>query len=620
MAPLAFVLACSSKPASSSGAPDGGDASSRDGALADASPEDATDPDATPANADARPEDSSAQRDAEMEDGDSGAPDSMPRDSGPEDSGRRDSGTSGTPDSGAQDSGPLTQARCSPASGGPSGPVAAPVLITTLPASWDENWFASPAVANLDADPELEILAARHSVLYAWNVDGTRVFRAAFGQSASTSSDHGSTRMWASPVVGDFDTDGDIEIAVGSDASGPAGVNVALYDHRGELVPGWPVAFGDSEVRSIAAGDVDGDGVDEILVNKTSSGPTTAVLGLDGRMKPGWPQVSPSCDPPAPAESCWDFGGYNQNIGAADLDGDSVLDVISTYDAIGFGEFRGDGSPFAPSSSFTDRVVTAVEAYHDLALSRRGWGTGDRSEFTYSPPVTADVTGDGEIELVLAGDHEHSSSTANRGVTVWLLEPDLTRPTGWEWPKDTGMPIAYDANLGANIVHTMPSPATADLDGAPGDEILVPAYDGSLHAFNKDGELFSVAFGTSAPPYVGAAEPVIADLNGDGSPEIILLTYSSGAPRTPDTTPHLLVLDAAGHELHRVPLAGRGTMAAPTIADLDGDHDLELVISLKDTLGGAQGGVQIWNLPGSSDGCVLWGTGRGGPRRQGRAE
>ena len=59
-------------------------------------------------------------------------------------------------------------------------------------------------------------------------------------------------------------------------------------------------------------------------------------------------------------------------------------------------------------------------------------------------------------------------------------------------------------------------------------------------------------------------------------------------------------------------------LASPAVADLDGDGHLELVISLKDTLGGEQGGVQIWDLPGSATNCVEWSTGRGGPLRQGR--
>lgn len=509
---------------------------------------------------------------------------------------------------------------CSPAASAGSG-VQAPVLRVTLDGSWDEGWLAAPTLVDLDGDGGLDIVAARHSVLYAYRGDGTPLWQTAWGHSASSSPEHGDTRMWASAVAGDFDGDADVEIAVGSDADGSLGMNVAVYDHTGELLPGWPVRFGDDEteeVRSIAAGDVDGDGRAEILVNHTGPGPVTAVYGLDGSMRPGWPQVQPSCDPPPPAEVCWDFGGYNQNIGAGDLDGDGVLDVISSYDAIGFGVFHGDGTPFPTHDSFTDRVITSVEAYHDLALSQQGWGDGDRSEFSYSPPVIADVDADGDKEIVLAGDHEHSQSTDNQGVTLWVLNHDMTRPAGWDPPRDIPGAVT-SSDLGHNIVPTQPSPAVADLDAEPGLEIIVPAYDGNLHAFRSNGEPFwTYRFdGGGGGAFIGAAEPIIVDLNGDGGPEIVLVTYASGGQGEPDAPAHLVVLDGGGNELHKIELFARGSMAAPSVGDLDGDGVLELVISLKDTLGAGQGGVQIWDLPGSSTNCVLWPTARGGAARQG---
>jgi hypothetical protein len=509
-------------------------------------------------------------------------------------------------------------ASCPAASTGSSGAVQMPVFRATLPGSWDENWLASPAVADINGDGKFEIIAPRHSVLYVWRNDGTLLWKTAFGYSASNSPDHGTTRMWPSPVVGDFNRDGKLEIAVAGGIEDNLGINLCLYDGRGNVMQGWPKRFGDYEVRSIAAADVNGDGKIEILVNKTYVGPVTRVYRYDGTTLPNWPQVSASCNPPPSAEACWDFGGYNQNIGAGDLDGDGVDDVISTYDAIGFGVFWGSGAPFPTAPEFRDQVITATEMYHDLALSKQGWGTGDRSEFTSSPPVIADLFGDGVPRIILAGDHEHTLSTENKGTEVWVVNRDLRRPAGWTWPKDTGMPLGGSGYLGPNIVPTMPSPSVANLDGSTGLKILAPGYDGKLHVYNANGTVYwEYPFSTVATPYTGASEALVADLNGDGVPEVIFTTFTSGGFGDPDIPAHLIILSNTGALLQKVELPDRGSMAAPTIADIDGDGHLEIIVSLKDTIGGGYGGVQIYDVPGSSDNCVMWGTGRGGLLRKG---
>jgi len=525
-------------------------------------------------------------------------------------------GSGGSSNTGGAVGNPITPppASCAEAAQGSSGDVQAPVLRQTLPGSWDENWLASPALVDVNADGLLDIVAPRHSVLYVYSGDGTPLWQTAWSYSASDSPEHGNVRMWPSAAVGDLDGDDDVEIAVSAHPD-DNGYNVAVYDHQGELMSGWPQAYGDNEVRSIAAADVDGDGIQEVLITKQADGPATNVFELDGSTTSGWPQVGDACTPPE-GDDCIDYGGFNQNIGAGDLDGDGVLDVVSTYDAIGFGVWTGDGTHFPTAEGFSDPWITMVPAYHDLALSQQGWGNGDRSEFTYSPPVIADIDADGDHEIVLGGDHEHSGSTDNQGVSLWVVNHDLSRPTGWETPKDSGPQSLYEA-AGHNIVPPFPAPAVGDLDAEPGLEIVVPAYDGLMHAFRSTGEpMWTYAFAGDGV-FIGASEPLIVDLNGDGSPEVVFATYTEGEPREPVAPAHLVVLDAGGNELHRVELALRGSMAAPSVADLDGDGQLELVVSLKDSLGGSDGGVQIWDLPGSSDNCVLWGTGRGNWLRQG---
>ena len=103
----------------------------------------------------------------------------------------------------------------------------------------------------------------------------------------------------------------------------------------------------------------------------------------------------------------------------------------------------------------------------------------------------------------------------------------------------------------------------------------------------------------------------IADLSGDGRPEIVFASYS-----TLSNASALHVLDAAGALLHRVALPGRGAMAVPTVADLDRDGTLEIIVSLKDP--GPDGTeVMVFNVPGSAIYCLPWPTGRANVQRNG---
>lgn len=485
-----------------------------------------------------------------------------------------------------------------------SSGVSAPVLRQTLPASWDENWFGSPAVFDLDRDGSCEIVAGRHSVLYVWRRTGTLLWRAPVGESATSPNDHGSSRQYASPVVGDLDGDGFGEIAIAYSNK------VAVYDHSGRLMSGWPGEFPGTagEIRSIAADDLDHDGKMEILAQKTGEGPVTMVWRITGEAFPGWPQVQ-GCS------ECNEYGGYNQNIGTADLDGDGTPEVVCAYDCCHIGIMRADGSPLAANPMFDGPYVSSVPMFHDIDLAIQGWGAdgNDRDEFTDSPPVFGDLDNDGLPEIILYSDHERAGEYVNRGNSLWALNLDLTRVAGFETPVCSGEPLytGYEDN----IVQVAPAPALGQLTGDGRPEIVVPSYDGFMRCFSPGGAtLWSYRFDSSGPPFIGASGAAIGDLNHDGSPEIVFTTYS-----TSQDISRLIILDAVGNALHAVLIHGRGSMSVPALADVDGDGKIEIVISLKDTLGSGRGGVQIWDVSSAHASSLPWPTGRGSPLRNGRS-
>lgn len=79
-----------------------------------------------------------------------------------------------------------------------------------------------------------------------------------------------------------------------------------------------------------------------------------------------------------------------------------------------------------------------------------------------------------------------------------------------------------------------------------------------------------------------------------------------------------MVLSNTGEQLFDLALPGQGSNgngigvpAAPTVADVDGDGTLEILVSTFDH------GVDIFNVPGSGTRCALWPDARGNLLRNG---
>ncbi len=494
---------------------------------------------------------------------------------------------------------------CDPAPGGGSADVAEPELLATLFDRWHEAWLGSPAVVDLDGDTVKEILVPRDELLLGWHLDGEVVFR-----------QQTEGRIWASPVVADIDPDSDgPEVAVAS-----RGDLYAWYA-SGAALPGFPVSWRD-EHRSLAAGDVDGDGALELVVVTTtrleSGGMRDLVTAFnhDGTVVTGFPPNttgSSGCD-----DRCYVTGGYDQNLALGDVDGDTVADILATHDNAYMSLHDGTGRAFDSNPIFTHPTkFSGIRFLHDYALAQQGWAddeeTANQAHFTNSAPAIADLDGDGTYELVVLASVQNAAQTDRlRGVALWVLENDGTRLGPWIEPFHAPDYLAglwdYD---GTNVVGATNQVTVADLDpDHEGPELVFAGFDGRIHCVSCGRvELWQATYTTD--DRVLTAGVVVADLSGDGSPEVVFDTYSPD-----DGKGHLFVLDAAGNELFRIALPGRGAMPVPTIADVDGDNTLEIVVSLKDGEDHVRQ-VLVYSVPGSATNCLVWPTGRGNDYRNG---
>jgi hypothetical protein len=482
--------------------------------------------------------------------------------------------------------------------------VAAPQLVASLGSRWHESWLASPVVADLDEDGEMEIISSRHGKVLAWHLDGSIVF----DQDVDG-------RCWASPVVADIRPDlPGLEIAQASDDK------IYAWQANGTAVPGFPYTF-QGELRSLGSGDIDGDGLLELVSvttqNLEANGQRDIIIAVngDGSTVSGFPpntSGASGCD-----DACYVYNGYDQNVAIGDVNGDGVSDIFATQDNAYNSLHEGDGRAFDCASGFNGRTkFNGVRGLHDFAEAQQGYADNEptalQAHHTNTAPAIADVDGDGQGELVFVASVQNASQDSReQGVALWVLENDGTRPAGWEVPLHFSGYLSGLWDYGANIVAITNQVTVADIDpDRAGPEMIFAGFDGNIHAVDSQQNIiFSVPYTQSAEVMTGGV--LVADLSGDGVPEIIFNTYST----QPDFG-ELFILDAGGNLQHRIALPDRGAMPVPTVDDTDGDGTMEIIVSLKDAADN-EPMVLVYNVPGSADNCLLWPTGRGNYRRDG---
>ena len=519
-----------------------------------------------------------------------------------------------------------------------SGDVQAPTFVMNL--RGETSWYASPLVIDLDGDGQNELVAAYYS-LFVFDASGTLIAEA----------DGGEGRIYAPHVVTDLEGDGVMDIVYGN------GHEVWAYEWMGDLVQksGWPVdtttAGNAPEVRGLAAADLDGDGTIEVVATTTQTertsdgGAQVFVFAPDGSSfrPPGvsfdaWPRYN-ARDLDRNAQGHDGYGCYGLNVGIGNIDDDDDLEILATYDNHHIQAFDPDGEAIDASPWYTNRATEfsgerftwgqfirwadpAVEDahYHDHAGEWPHPAMQEWLQWTASPPNVVDLDGDGDNEVIGVPNVEMNEPYETQAYAIMVLEGahgdgsrSARRLTGWETLPRGEAPISVDGWYPPSGV---PAALTVDISGEATPEIVVSLNDGFIHAFDSSAtELWRFDY-THGEPVMYASEVVAADLNQDGSPELVFSTY--GDPNVLDSG-YLIVLGADGALLHDIPLPdpgdngnGNGAPAAPGIGDLDGDGELEIFVQTFDH------GMDVFTVPGSGSACLLWPSARGGPLRMGQ--
>lgn len=458
--------------------------------------------------------------------------------------------------------------------------------------------------------------------------------------------------MEAATQLADLDGDGVFEVILatssgrlrvldgsGTDLPGWEDVRTDLHPDR----PGPGGWTGLTDMRegllgTPAVGDLDGDGTPEVVATGLGGGVYVWTDGGGGRVaqvpapqRPFAPSVawdqailaSPvivDLDPTTPeqhilvadgAQRLWLFDaagqplpGYPLTVCVPELCGESGSRIIA---APGVGDIDGDGDLDAivatgevPAGGAGVAHLIDLESASILASLKRPGLLNQAllpviGEGHPSPVALADLDGDGDLELASAPMLAPSDPIHHDGETA--LDVSYA-------DDDAGTQASFTE---ATAIQMTQAPAMGDLDGdgvpdyvvgaVPADYVLSLAL--TKYVEHQHGLFaWSGATGRALPGFPRQVDgpallvaPAIADVSGDGQPEVIATS-----------TGHFVYAnDASGASAPGFPhFHGGWAMGGPSVGDIDGDGLLDVVMATRDGL------VFAWKTQGPADAVPAW--------------
>lgn len=401
---------------------------------------------------------------------------------------------------------------------------------------------------------------------------------------------HGWPRAYpnVSPVAfGDLDDDNQVEIVAGIEHNNGVYARVAVWDIAGGEL--WQSISGIANTHTpVALGNADNSGTWEIATGYPPSSPGDSsvpvyLLTYAEGICPNWPQYGK-----------WETGFWAYMIPVfEDVDEDTNLEIL-----IGGKRLYG---------------------WHHTGTEIAGWPM----DFVASDPAVGDIDGDSLVDFVFKNQSRLEVRDTN-GNPLLGFPLSLPAPGRWTHPvlgdvnndgateiifalENTGL---YVVDTTGSIVTGWPqfltgsytnSPVLGDLDGNGDLEIVVvsgsfPNYS-VVNVFNHDGSAYPGTWPITLNGYVfrDFNAPVIADVNGDGSADILM-----GFEVEPEFE-EFFAWDRNGVTLPGWPrrlsgVYGYGITGSPMVGDMDGDGFVDLALS-SNAYWVANTEIYVWGLP-----------------------
>ncbi len=379
---------------------------------------------------------------------------------------------------------------------------------------------ATPAPVAIDFvyQSSMADIFAGADVVWAWRADGTAPIDA-----DGTSVSHG-----------DFTTRGSYYAAGISLAPLSGGswsviapswdsLRVYVFDKQGNVRPGWPLVTNQAVWSAVAVGDLDNDGSRELVF--ASNGDRFYVMRANGTE---W--MDGDSDPGTIGVFKVLASQYNYGSPAlADLDGNGVLDIV-------YAGFEGKLFAWRPDGSSLPGFPATI-----------GAGTTGSVAIGH-----LDGPGDSQLEIVVTSAND----------SLYVFKSDGGRRAGF--------PIGI--RLGGTSKN--PSPAIADMNLDGFADIVVAGTDGKIHVYDRNGvgnpNFVNVRYSAITDGYASESSPAVADLDGDGLPDVIM----------GDENGVLNGISGTGQVMPGFPIQlGGEVRGAPAVCDCDGDGMSEIVVS-----------------------------------------